>query len=502
MARITIDNIDLLDISIGNFGYWQIKMGILTLLINILIASVNIGNLFMIPPFELWCKSNENLQNVFFKESLPCLISDVDATISNTTVYLKSKINVCDQLGMHDTLLIEWNLSEQKKEFTRNIYILVTTGTAVGSILFGRFADMFGRKFLLIILILLHALCSIVSAVGNSYELFLAFKFISGMLSAGIIVVSLVLCIEVISVQCRTYLSAYCQFTFGIVNIIFAGIGCCMYKWREFQLFLAGINVLYLSYFWFLDESPRWMVVNNFKDGAMQTLERASRSRNIHRQIIDEMCLVYAEENAPLWAVFTHDALTLRTLYLCLIWLTLGTSSASLFLYVGNVFNNPYLYVLIDSIVLLLSGIILLLSGYCACGRQLQSTAGIWFAILCFCGIWVFPSGSYNTLKNFVFSELGVFGLYISMPATFIFTSELYPTVLRCTGVGFSISFFYFGVAIMFLVNWFSQLSWIMPIVIFLCLMIAHCYLQLFLPETKDAVLPNVLTDLKNEFIP
>ncbi|KAF5284076.1 hypothetical protein FQA39_LY17125 [Lamprigera yunnana] len=493
MARITIDNIDLLDVSIGNFKVWQIRVGILILLLNIVVISNKIGSEFLIPPTELLCKPQAKGYNKPFFDYASCFLQRKEKVKDR----IQNSANDCDKSAIHTSVLHEWNLLDKKEEFSNWLQILITTGTGIGSALFGRIADLYGRHQTIVLLIVLQSFCGIILVVQSSYVGFLSLNMIGSIFIGGLSVSAWVMGIEVISKSFRTYFSAFYNIIFGLTCIIFAELGCYLIRWREFQLVLAAISILYLSYFWLLSESPRWLVVNDRRNEAIRVLKNAASPSDINQSTVDEMCNVYKEETVSAFDVFTNPQLTPRTIILSSLWLILGLLWKGLFQFVGKDFNNPYDFALIQGVFVLCAAVLCALMGY-SCGRNLQCSVGVFFTAICYFAIYTIS----DSWSNFILSQLGFLCLSVTIPSLWVFTSELYPTNLRCTGVGFTVMFFQVGIILAPIITFLTTLTWLLPFLLFAMLVVLYCYLQMHLTDMKDENLPNIISDTVGEYTP
>lgn len=85
----------------------------------------------------------------------------------------------------------------------------------------------------------------------------------------------------------------------------------------------------------------------------------------------------------------------------------------------------------------------------------------------------------------------------ISLPALYLFTGELYPTVLRNVGVGASVMFSRIGSMISPLIISLEEVHTALPLLILSAAAFTETILILPLPETKGTILPETVTDLE-----
>lgn len=85
------------------------------------------------------------------------------------------------------------------------------------------------------------------------------------------------------------------------------------------------------------------------------------------------------------------------------------------------------------------------------------------------------------------------------MPALYLFTGELFPTVLRNAGVGLTVMFSRIGSMLAPLIIALHELAPYLPLMILCCAACLEAILVLPLPETKGKPLPQTVYDLEME---
>lgn len=84
------------------------------------------------------------------------------------------------------------------------------------------------------------------------------------------------------------------------------------------------------------------------------------------------------------------------------------------------------------------------------------------------------------------------------MPALYLFTGELYPTVVRNAGVGGAVMFSRIGSMLAPLVAALHDLAPSLPLIVLAILGVLEALLVLPLPETLGNTLPEKIEDLEN----
>jgi MFS transporter, SP family, arabinose:H+ symporter len=152
-------------------------------------------------------------------------------------------------------------------------------GTVLGALIAGRPADRFGRKPILFIIAGLYVLTAIGSALANSVESFIFFRFIGGIGVGASSVVAPTYIAEISPAKVRGRMTALFQFNviFGILmafvsNYLLRASGDEPWRW---MLGVAGVPSLIFFFLLFLiPESPRYLIKAGLIDKARSILKR------------------------------------------------------------------------------------------------------------------------------------------------------------------------------------------------------------------------------------
>lgn len=151
-----------------------------------------------------------------------------------------------------------------------SIAIMLTLAVRpVGALLFGRMAEKFGRRPILMLNILMFSIFELLSAWSPTFTAFLIFRVIYGVAMGGIWGVASSLAMETIPDRARGLMSGIFQAGYPagylLASVIF-GLFYSTVGWRG--MFLIGaLPVLLLPYIWFkVPESPVWLAARERKE--------------------------------------------------------------------------------------------------------------------------------------------------------------------------------------------------------------------------------------------
>ncbi|CAH0559511.1 unnamed protein product [Brassicogethes aeneus] len=167
--------------------------------------------------------------------------------------------------------------------------------------------------------------------------------------------------------------------------------------------------------------------------------------------------------------------------------------------YLGHVSQNLYLTVAFGGLIAL-PGTLFCIYVVDHFGRRVTIACANLLTALCFVAIIFVPRGRFaHDWPRIAFSGLGIVGLSISMPALYLFTGELFPTVIRNAGVGASVMFSRMGSMVAPLVIALEGTSTILPLLFLALAAIVEAVLVLPLPETKGQSLPETVEDVERK---
>jgi len=178
-------------------------------------------------------------------------------------------------LDAFDFFILVFVLSDIAANFHREIsdvsmaIMLTLAVRPIGALLFGRLAEKYGRRPILMTNILIFSLFELLSAWSPTLEWFMAFRIIYGIAMGGVWGVASSLAMETIPDRSRGLMSGVFQAGYPcgylLASIIF-GLFYTMVGWRG--MFLIGVlPILLLPFIYFkVPESPVWLAARERKE--------------------------------------------------------------------------------------------------------------------------------------------------------------------------------------------------------------------------------------------
>ncbi|XP_075309214.1 solute carrier family 22 member 13-like [Odontesthes bonariensis] len=155
---------------------------------------------------------------------------------------------------------------------------LFMAGVLVGSLVFGALSDRFGRRFAILLSLLLQLLFGVTPAFSPNIYVYMVLKFLSGSASIVYAMNASVMAVE----WTDPSKSALCTISiigfFAIGQMLLSGIAFLIKDWRIQQLVLfSPLVIVLVTMYRFLTESARWLMTQGRMEEARKQLQCAAR---------------------------------------------------------------------------------------------------------------------------------------------------------------------------------------------------------------------------------
>uniref|UniRef100_A0A8B9L7E5 Solute carrier family 22 member 4 n=1 Tax=Astyanax mexicanus TaxID=7994 RepID=A0A8B9L7E5_ASTMX len=338
------------------------------------------------------------------------------------------------------TIVTEWDLvcdNEYKVPLCSSIYFL---GVLMGTFISGQLSDKYGRRPVLFAMMAMQTLTIFIQMFSPSWEVFTAIYFFVGFSGFSNYVVGFVLGSEILSPATRVVFCSLGVFMGSGIGQMFLPLAAYFARWwRLLVLINALTGVLYIPLWWFIPESPRWLLSQGRIAEAEAILRQAAQKNKIsapevifNPSEIEESAAIRKKKYSILDILRNGNAVTI-CIICSLLWIVITMSYYGLILNTSNLHGDPYLNYFISAVVELPAFFIaMLLLKYCS-RRFCQSST-----LLLGGGIILFVQLVPEDLPELaVFLEMvGKFGITAAFCVVYAVTSELFPTVVRNMAMG------------------------------------------------------------------
>lgn len=348
----------------------------------------------------------------------------------------------------------EWGLFCDEKYKVGLVQSAFFVGSLIGAGLFGRLSDSsLGRKGVLSLACAGNAIFGFLTAMSPNFWVYLIFRLLTGITCGGVGLSSFVLATEPVGPSRRgpVGMSAFYFYSLGIG--LLSAVAYFSNSWRLLYIVTSTPSALYylfvLSFLW---ESPRWFLVKGRVEEAMEVM-RSIAAKN-RKSIPAGVSLALdgdqkdatdgGESSGSLLDVFKSPVTRSRMIAMAWIWLACSMVYYGLNLNVGNLGTNLYVSVFLNGIaelpaysltammvdkferramlifLMLLSGVSCLLASLTSVVVEIVGSN---------------PKEVVSGVK-LACSLVGIFGAAGMYNLVYVYTCELFPTVVRNAALG------------------------------------------------------------------
>lgn len=350
--------------------------------------------------------------------------------------------------GGASSTVAEWGLVCGQRYKVGLVQAIFFAGCMIGAGVFGHLSDSFlGRKGSLQVVCILNAVFGLLTALSPNYWVYAALRLLTGFSTGSVGLCSFVLATEPIGPSRRgaAGMSTFYFFSGGIAAL--AGLAALFpFSWRLLYVVTSVPSLVFvIAVMPLVSESPRWYLVRRRVDDAMRVMRAIASSNGRH--IPDDVTLKLDDEeddgknveesstSGSIVDVFRSRTTRVRLVLSVLINLLSSVVYYGLSLNVVNLKTNLYVSVLVNSLAEMPAYLItaLLLDHFgrkpLAIGTMLLS------GIFCTAGSLIASDGVMRVVRM-ACGVVGIFGVAATYNLLFIYTAELFPTVVRNAALG------------------------------------------------------------------
>ncbi|XP_042296068.1 solute carrier family 22 member 6-like isoform X1 [Sceloporus undulatus] len=402
------------------------------------------------------------------------------------------------------TIVTEWDLVCDFRNLQQMAQSIYMAGVLVGAVVFGGLSDKFGRKALLIWSCFQMAVSGSCAAFAPSFTAYCAFRFLSGMALSGVGLNCVSLSVEWTPMHSRATVSMVTGYSYSVGQFILAGVAYAIRDWRWLQLAVSFPYFAFFLYGWWFTESARWYATAGKLDLALKELRKVARINGWKEQgekLSLEVLKASLQKEAPSAKSNFAAADLVRTpkvrhitCCLCFVWFSTSFAYYGLAMDLQNFGVSVYLIQVVFGAVDIPAKLIAFLV-ICSFGRRVAQALSLILAGLSIVGN-IFVPQDMQILRT-IFAVFGKGCLGASFNCVFLYTGELYPTVIRQTGMGFGNTMARVGGIVAPLVRMTSEYSPTLPLLIYGAAPIISGIAACLLPETLNMPLPDTVEDIE-----
>ncbi|CAK1546857.1 unnamed protein product [Leptosia nina] len=468
---------------IGQFGRWQFLVFATVSLVKLSSGWVQMAILFLTPKLTFRCAEFGDASHQI---------------VENSTCYSDCSKYVYDATPFESTIVTEWDLVCERGWLASFTQMVLQLGILIGSVLFGFLSDRYGRKITFLTSITALILLGFGIPFSPNYAVFTTIRFFWGVATSGTMVVSFVIVMETIGTDYREMLGCLFQIPFIIGHMTIPLFAYYFRTWNSYSLAMAVPPLIYIMYFFSLTESPRWLLSVGRVDEAASIVKKAAEFNGLPTNKIEETLKGISEDirsksskTLATYGDLFRTSLWVKTVCCSAMWTIVGLTFYGFNQYISQTSPDPFVTVAAAGAIQIPSNIISiwLIKHF---GRKLTIMFAFIFGGICVLLLGVVPHTYATTLA---LGTLGVSSTAIVAASIYIYTSELFPTIVRNMSLGACSMCMRVGSMVApFVSNLATTAPWL-PTAIFGCAAIGASTMCLFLPETKGTTLPDNLDE-------
>ncbi|KAF1376207.1 hypothetical protein PFLUV_G00207890 [Perca fluviatilis] len=398
------------------------------------------------------------------------------------------------------TTVTEWDLvcdSANLNIMGSSTYML---GLLVGAVLFGSLADKYGRRIIILFNLATQAVFGVGAAFAPNFYVYIALRFMVGTSVSGVIMNAFVLGIEWTGSKQRMLAGIITDYSFGVGYILLAGIAYLIRDWRKLQLAISAPGFLFIFYIWVLPKSARWLIANDRKEEAWELIQKAAQMNGKPLTKDLEMCQQVYKIEEKTEVKKNHFIDLVRTpkmrkhsLIVFYLWFANVLVYYGLSLNISDFGMNIYLTQLIFGLVEMPARTIVLFT----LNRSRKFSQLAFLAVGgTACLLTIFIPSDLSIIKT-VLAMIGKFGITASLSIIYVYSAEVFPTVIRQNGIGMGSMCARIGGVLAPMMYLLRRISPQAPMVLCgLCPLLGSA-LTLLLPETANEPLPDTIEDVE-----
>ncbi|XP_074804337.1 solute carrier family 22 member 16 isoform X1 [Natator depressus] len=415
---------------------------------------------------------------------------------------------IYDHTKWKSTIVTEWDLVCHREWLAKLTQPTFMFGVLFGAVIFGGMADRVGRRYIMWFTSTGQFLFGVAVAFTFDYYSFVIIRFLLAMVSSGYLVVVFVYVTEYVGIKARTWASMHVHAFFAVGVMAVALVGFLVRTWWIYQIFLSITTLPFVLCCWMLPETPFWLLSEGRYEEAQKVVDVMVRWNKVSTPCkISELCSVQQDDlvscrtgDNDISTAKKHNILDLfynwhiarRTITVWMIWFTGSLGYYVFSLSSVNLGGNEYLNLFLIGAVELPAYVVACI-GMDKLGRRNTLTPFlISSAVICVL-IMLIPQDF--SILSVLANMAGKFAIGVAFGLIYLYTAELYPTVVRSLAVGSGSMMCRVGSIVAPFCVYLTSVWIFMPQLLVGIMAFLSGMLTLMLPETLGKPLTNTLAE-------
>jgi MFS family permease len=395
-------------------------------------------------------------------------------------------------------------------------------GIVFSALIFGHCSDKYGRKPSLLVAVIIEILSGFLSALSPSVNIFIFSRFLLAFGCYGRNLTGFLLAIESVGTKYRAAMGIAVQLGWATGYCLLPLMAYLINNFRHLLLSTTIPEIAWLIWLYWIPESPRWLLTHDRNEEAKAIIIAAVKMNGLGVKGDDKDLVKDVEEkffalkenldrereavtsnsrNQSFWDLWRSPLLILYSLIFYFTWFTNAFVYYGISLNVGDLAGDLYWNFFWTGLVEFPSYFFCMIAFKYVGRRPLLAANMFGAGVGCLAIVPFYFSGSTTGSSStwiLVFALFGKFCITSSFGIIYVYSAEVYPTVLRQIGVGSCSVAGRVGSIIAPFVKELSQYTnFGVSMLIFGVLSGMTGVACIKLPETKDKDIPDTIEDVE-----
>ncbi|XP_056635581.1 carcinine transporter [Diorhabda sublineata] len=412
---------------------------------------------------------------------------------------------VYDKTEVVSSIVIDFDLVCDRDIYPTLGLVALNIGGPIGVYTFGRLNDIIGRKKTFFLCLTTLLLGSGLTITAQNFWWWAGSRIIVGLTIPAMYQIPFIISLELVGPNYRSFVTVLTCIFYTIGLMMLAGITYLIRDWVTLCQVTSLPFIIYYFYWFYLPESPRWLLLRGRFEEASEILETLARvnkkelpdsfKQKLKRKITHVRTTSEEEalkRNPGCLDLCGTPNMRLKTTLITVNWFANETVYVGLSYYSPSLGTDEYLSFFFSALVEIPS--------YLGCWLIMDKWGRRWpiFTCMLICGVCCLTTVAIpnddvkTTLVLYLISKSAISASFLII---YPFAGELYPTQLRGLGIGTSAYIAGLGLVIIPFITYLGSEWLILPLIIMGLISIIGGVLGLRLPETLHHKLPQSIEE-------
>ncbi|XP_045626153.2 carcinine transporter [Procambarus clarkii] len=407
---------------------------------------------------------------------------------------------------IYSSIVIDYDLVCERAIYPTVGLSLLNVGGIIGVYVFGTVSDRLGRRVSFLMCLALEQVFGLVTAFAPDFYSWAVCRFLVGLTVPAIYQIPFIISLELVGPSYRSFVTVMtCLFYVGGM-LLLAVLAYFVRNWVHLCIVTSLPFFSYVIYWWFLPESPRWLLSKGRLVEARTILNKMAEVNNTElpesfMQKLEERMLAQQALSTSSAQLHTSSGLLtlcrtpnlrLKVVLVTMVWFANETVYVGLSYYGPAMGDNEYLSFFLSCAVEIPS--------YLLCWVVMDRWGRRWIlgvgmilgGLFSICTVLMPEGASLATLVLYLVAKFAESAAFLII---YPFAAELYPTEVRGVGIGFSAYVGGLGLIIIPFINYLGTEMLVLPLLIMGVVSAVGGVLSFRLPETLQQKLPNTMAE-------